>query len=74
MVSFYSRNYPGLGSKLRAIVVYGDDSTLAQQLVAQLEEKFECVYIDLMPTAAVLGVHVGPGALGIGYAGGDWPA
>lgn len=64
----------GSGSKLRAIVVYGDDPALAQELVAQLQNEFEIVYLDLMPVAPVLGVHVGPAALGIGFAPGDWPA
>lgn len=63
----------GVGNKIRAIVLYGDDPTLARQLVEQLKATFECVYVDLMPTAAVLGVHVGPGALAIGFAAGDWP-
>jgi DegV family protein with EDD domain len=63
----------GPGSKLRAIVLYGDEPSIAQQLVRQLENTFDCVYVDLMPTAAVLGVHVGPKALGIGWGAGDWP-
>ncbi|MBI5957374.1 MAG: DegV family protein [Chloroflexi bacterium] len=63
----------GAGSKLRAITVYGDDPKLAAQLNAQLAQKFDCVFLEMVPTAPVLGVHVGPSALGIGYAPGDWP-
>lgn len=63
----------GEGNKLRAVSVYGDDPTLAKQLNAELKQHFDCVYLDMVPTAPVLGVHVGPGALGIGYASGDWP-
>lgn len=63
----------GAGSKLRAITLYGDDPRLAEQLNARLKQEFDCVFLDLVPTAPVLGVHVGPSALGIGYAPGDWP-
>ncbi|NDJ78721.1 MAG: DegV family protein [Chloroflexi bacterium] len=63
----------GAGNKLRAISLYGDDPTLAQQMNARLTDMFDCVYLDMVPTAPVLGVHVGPGALGISYAPGDWP-
>jgi DegV family protein with EDD domain len=63
----------GEGCKLRAITLYGSDSRLAEQLNEQLDRRFGCVFLDLVPTAPVLGVHVGPGALGIGYAPGDWP-
>lgn len=61
------------GGKLRAVLLYGDDPTLAVQLKKQLAEKFDCVYLELIPTAPVLGVHVGPKALAIGYITGDWP-
>lgn len=63
----------GAGAKLRAVVLYGNDSTVAEQLMARVRETFDCVYLHMVPTAPVLGVHVGPGALGIGYAEGDWP-
>ena len=63
----------GTGAKLRVITIYGDDPTLAIQLNKRLEDQFDCVYLDTVPTAPVLGVHVGPKALGIGYASGDWP-
>ncbi len=63
----------GEGNKLRAVALYGDDATLAEQMNARLAEMFDCVYLHAVPTAPVLGVHVGPGALGVGYAPGDWP-
>jgi DegV family protein with EDD domain len=63
----------GVGAKLRAVTLFGSDPALAIQLTKRLEETFDCVYLDMVPTAPVLGVHVGPGALGIGYALGDWP-
>ncbi len=66
-------DHVGAGSQLRAISLFGDDPALAEQLNAQLADQFDCVYLEIMPTAPVLGVHVGPKALGIGYAPGDWP-
>jgi len=63
----------GEGGTLRAISVYGDDPRLAQRLNERLAETFNCVYLEMVPTAPVLGVHVGPGALGVGYIAGDWP-
>jgi DegV family protein with EDD domain len=63
----------GAGAKLRAVTLFGSDPALAIQLNKRLKEVFDCVYLDMVPTAPVLGVHVGPGALGIGYALGNWP-
>ncbi len=63
----------GAGAKLRAIAIYGDDPTLAERLLERLRQEFDCVYLDIVATAPVLGVHVGPSALAIGYAAGDWP-
>ncbi len=63
----------GAGATIRAIALYGNDPSVAQQLLARLQETFNCLYLEMVPTAPVLGVHVGPGALGIGYAEGDWP-
>lgn len=63
----------GEGATIRAIALYGNDSTIAAQFLENLKAKFKCVYLEMVPTAPVLGVHVGPGALGIGYAEGDWP-
>lgn len=63
----------GRGNPLRAITMYGDDPTLAEELNERLAEMFDCVYLEKLPTAPVLGVHVGPKALGVSYAGGDWP-
>ncbi|MBN2303792.1 MAG: DegV family protein [Anaerolineae bacterium] len=63
----------GAGNKLRAISMYGDDSALTEALNAQLADRFDCVYLNMVPTAAVLGVHVGPKAMGVSFAAGDWP-
>lgn len=63
----------GPGGKLRAIAVYGDDPTLAEGIIERLKSEFDMVYSAAIPTAPVLGVHVGPGALGLIFAPGDWP-
>lgn len=63
----------GHGGKLRAVAVYGDDPTLAEGIIERLKREFDVVYAAAIPTAPVLGVHVGPGALGLIYAPGDWP-
>lgn len=63
----------GAGNKLRAISLYGDDSSLAAQLNRELAQHFDCVALEMIPTAPVLGVHTGPDALGLGFAPGDWP-
>lgn len=63
----------GPGGKLRAVAVYGSDSTLADAVIERLKREFDLVYGAAVPTAPVLGVHVGPGALGLIYAPGDWP-
>ncbi|MBI5957770.1 MAG: DegV family protein [Chloroflexi bacterium] len=64
----------GEGSKLRAMVFYGigDTPTLAARLVDKLKQRFDCVFIESAFSTPVLGVHVGPLALDIGYAAGDW--
>lgn len=59
--------------KLRAVAVYGNDPTLAQAMIERLKREFDLVYAAAIPTAPVLGVHVGPAALGLIYAPGDWP-
>ena len=63
----------GKSGKLRAIALYGDDPAIAGQLNERLAQEFDCVYLEMMPTAPVLGVHVGPKALGLGFIAGDWP-
>lgn len=63
------------GSKLRAITFHGVGPTpeIAQRLNQRLQEHYECVFIDSGYSTPVLGVHVGPLALAVGYVAGDWP-
>jgi DegV family protein with EDD domain len=64
----------GEGNKLRAMTFYGIGKTpeLAVRIQEKLKQHFDCVFLDSAPSTPVLGVHVGPLALDIGYAAGDW--
>lgn len=64
----------GAGSKLRAMVFYGmgNTPTLAERLTDQLQQRFDCVFLESAYSTPVLAVHVGPLAFAIGYAAGDW--
>ena len=62
----------GAGATIRVLSLYGDDPTLAIQLNEALADAFDCVMLDMVPTAPVLGVHTGPGALGLAFSKGDW--
>ncbi|NDJ78700.1 MAG: DegV family protein [Chloroflexi bacterium] len=65
----------GEGAKLRAMTFHGVDPTpdLADILNHKLQQMFDCVFLEKAPSTPVLGVHVGPKAIDIGYAAGDWP-
>jgi DegV family protein with EDD domain len=65
----------GEGGTLRALSFYGTDPTpdLVARLNAKLEQHFNCVYLASGPSTPVLGVHVGPKAMDIGFVAGDWP-
>jgi DegV family protein with EDD domain len=62
------------GSKLRAMVFYGIGETpaLAARLIEKLKQQYDCVFIESAHSTPVLGVHVGPLAIDMGYAAGDW--
>ncbi len=65
----------GEGGTLRAMVFHGIDPTpaLAATLKDRLQQHFNCVLLETALSTPVLGVHVGPKAIDIGYAAGDWP-
>lgn len=62
------------GSKIRAMGFHGVGKTPG--LIARLEEQirahFDCVFFEAAYSTPVLGVHVGPLALDVGYVAGDW--
>lgn len=64
----------GEGAKLRAMAFHGVGKSI--DLAARLEEKvkarFDCVFFEKAYSTPVLGVHVGPLALDIGYMAGEW--
>lgn len=64
----------GEGNKLRAMIFHGIEPTegFANTIKARLQQHFDCVFLETDFSTPVLGVHVGPLALDIGYAGGDW--
>lgn len=64
----------GEGAKLRAMTFHGIDPTpaLAAALNDRLQQMFDCVFLEKALSTPVLGVHVGPKAIDVGYAAGDW--
>lgn len=64
----------GEGNNLRAMIFHGVGPTpdLAAAIKEQLDQRFDCVFLETDFSTPVLGVHVGPLALDIGYAAGDW--
>jgi fatty acid-binding protein DegV len=64
----------GEGAILRAMVFHGVGKSvdLAARLEEQVKARFDCVSFEKAYSTPVLGVHVGPIALDIGYAAGDW--
>lgn len=65
----------GKGATLRAMTFHGIGKTpaLAAALNDQLRENFNCVLLEQAYSTPVLGVHVGPLALDVGFIAGDWP-
>jgi DegV family protein with EDD domain len=65
----------GEGKKIRALSLHGVGPTpeLAAKINEQLQQHFDCVFLDRTYSTPILVVHVGPLALALGYAVGDWP-
>lgn len=64
----------GAGNKLRVMAFHGLGPTpeLAARILDELQQQFDCVFVERDFSTPVLGVHVGPLALDLGYAAGDW--
>ncbi|MCD4686950.1 MAG: DegV family protein [Anaerolineae bacterium] len=62
------------GSKLRALLFHGVGRTpgLIEKIKTQLQAHYDCVLLESDHSTPVLGVHVGPLALDMAYAAGDW--
>jgi len=67
-----ARERGGVGDSLRVIVVHGDDHESASALAREVTEALGCPRPQLMQISPVLGVHVGPGTVGLGYYSTDW--
>ena len=64
----------GEGEKIRAMAFHGVGKSidLAARLEEQIKARFDCVFFETSYSTPVLGVHVGPLALDIGYVAGEW--
>jgi DegV family protein with EDD domain len=56
---------------LHVAVLYTDALEEAQRIKAEIVSRFQCVEVYLEPAAPVLGVHAGPGAVGVAFYAGD---
>ncbi|MBN1563089.1 MAG: DegV family protein [Anaerolineae bacterium] len=67
-------NQVGEGAKIRAMAFHGIGKSidLAAKLEARVRESFDCVFYETAYSTPVLGVHVGPLALDIGFVAGEW--
>lgn len=63
------------GGKLRALAVHGVEPTIsmADEIIARLDEQYDGVLLEKTYSTPVLGVHVGPHAFALGFVAGDWP-
>lgn len=55
------------GQKIHAAVLHAGMPEDAEELRQTLEERFDCVELHMAPLTPVMGVHTGPGVLGIVY-------
>jgi DegV family protein with EDD domain len=57
-----------LGSSLRVQVLHSNDPEAAAALREQVDKKFDCTWLPTHRLSLVLGAHVGPNMVAIGYA------
>lgn len=55
------------GHKIHAAVLHASMPEDAEELRQTLDERFDCVELHVAPLTPVMGVHTGPGVLGIVY-------
>ena len=53
------------GKKARAVVMHAAAAQEAEKVVAQVRESIDCEQVDIYEIGAAVGVHVGPGAIGL---------
>jgi len=52
-------------SRARAVVMHASAPAEAERVVAQVESRMDCQQVDIYEIGAAVGVHVGPGAIGL---------
>jgi len=67
-----ARERGGTGDHMRVVVVHGNDPESASALAGDVSEALQCPRPELMQISPVLGVHVGPGTVGLGYYSTRW--
>ncbi len=67
-----ARERGGAGEHMRVAVIHGADPETAAALADEVVETLGCRRRPLMKISPVLGVHVGPGAVGLGYFSEEW--
>ena len=67
-----ARERGGMGDHMRVVVVHGDDPAAAAALAEDVCDAVQCPPPPLMQISPVLGVHVGPGAVGLAYYSTRW--
>lgn len=63
----------GEGTPLRVGLVYGEDPSEADELLARLREQNPILWSAAAPVGVALAVHTGPKAVGLAVAPGPWP-
>lgn len=67
-----ARERGGVGEHMRVAVIHGADPEAAASLADDVVAVLGCRRPRLMDISPVLGVHVGPGAVGLGYFSESW--
>jgi len=53
------------GGKARAVVMHAAAAEEAERVVAQVRESIDCEHVDIYEIGAAVGVHTGPGTIGL---------
>lgn len=67
-----ARDRGGVGDHMRVVVIHGADPEGAAALAEEVAATLQCSPPRVLEISPVLGVHVGPGAVGLGYYSADW--
>ncbi|NPV09052.1 MAG: DegV family protein [Anaerolineae bacterium] len=67
-----ARERGGTGEGLRVAVVHASAPDVAAEMADDVTRQLQCPRPELMQISPVIGTHVGPGAIGLGYYHRDW--